>query len=322
MTLAEMEQDLYDRFGYQASPPTEIVRRIRRFINEAHREAIGKKWASSFRRALLTFSSVANSPFAVIPQAATRIITIADRTNNIELTETSLADLRYTDPGLTALAGYPNQYVTLNYSAAVAKDPANASSVFIISDNAGDVQTAYIEGIRTGGYPQSKSVVLTGVTAVNVSAAVSDWIAITRFWLSSAAVGTVELHEDSGAGTELAHINQGRTMARYTRLHLYPVPTAAVVLYADVDRQVLDMSVATDEPLIHEDWHYLVVAGASAKEFFKREKLAESDREYSRFTTGMREMQTFLSQRSGSATGPNRQPARFSQLGPNFSPGS
>ena len=40
---------------------------------------------------------------------------------------------------------------------------------------ASDTNTAYVEGITSGGYYQSKSVSMTGMTAVNISAAVSDW---------------------------------------------------------------------------------------------------------------------------------------------------
>lgn len=321
MTLAEIEQDIYDRHGYQASPPTEIVRRIRRFVNESHKELLGKKWASSFRRTILTFSSVADSPFAVIPQAASRIRTISDRVNNYPLTEVSLEDIRYDDAGLMS-SGNPNSFVILNYSATTGRDPSAAAELFLISDEAGDVQTAYIEGIRTGGYPQSKTVVLTGVAAVSISAAVTDWIAITKFYLSTAAIGTVTLHQTSGVGTELSRINPGRTYARFTRLHLFPTPSSVQTFYADVDRQVLDMSIATDEPLIHEDWHWLLVAGACSKEYGKREREAEASRERSRFDTGLRDMQVFLSQRASPADGPNRSYPNHSQLGPQFRTGS
>lgn len=323
MTLADIEQDLYDRFGYQSTPPTEISRRMLRFINESHRELLGKKWASSFRRALLTFSTVANSPFAVLPHAVSRILVIADRTNSWPLREVTLDDLRYEDPALTATSAFPDRYVILNYAAAVAKDPSNPSELFVASSDAADTtQTVYIEGITSGGYLRSTTVTLTGTTAVSINAAITDWIAVTKFYLSAVAAGYITLLEDSGAGTEMARITIGRTYSRYTRLHMYPTPSAASTYYADVDRAVPDLANAMDEPLIHEDWHWLLVCGAARKEYRKRENEPATQGETTRWNEGLRDMQTFLSQRSGVATGQQRGAPRHSQLGPMFRAGT
>ena len=78
----------------------------------------------------------------------------------------------------------------------VAVQPSNASKVYADSTAAGDTNTVYIEGFRTGGYPFTSSETMTGTTAVQVSA-YADIISLTKFYLSAAAVGPVTLVEDA-----------------------------------------------------------------------------------------------------------------------------
>lgn len=321
MNLTEIRRTLYDRLGYDqtATPQAEVVTRLLAFINETQREIVGMRGLSRLRRSVLTFASVASSPFAALPQAAVQIVTIQDRTNGRVLDEVSLQDLRYKDPGLTSSSANPHEYVVANLSSPVARDPSAAATLYAISDNAGDTATAYIEGITTGGYYRTASVVMTGVVGVAFPGA--DWIAVTKFYISAVAVGVVTLRQTSGVGTELARIPLGRAFSRYSKVQLWPTPTAVVTYHADVLLHIQDMVNAGDEPYLPEDFHWLIVCGALEKEYTKREKPALFAIEHSRWKAGIGDLKVFARQSTGIAQGPNRK-GRWSQLGPWFESGT
>jgi hypothetical protein len=88
---------------------------------------------------------------------------------------------------------------------AVAQQPAAACALFVDSTSASDTNTCYVEGVITGGYPRSVSVLMTGASAANISTLVTDWIRVDKFYLSAAAVGTVTLHETASGGIGSAH---------------------------------------------------------------------------------------------------------------------
>lgn len=320
MNLTTMRAYLYRHLGYGLNPESAVITRLDSYVNEAYREILGMKGFARLRRSLLTFSSVANSPFAVLPQAASRIITIQDRTNMRMLTEESIQDLRYTDPGLTATSSFPDRYVIINLASPVAVDPSTADALHIKSDSVSDTGTAYLQGVITGGYPKSASVTMTGLTGVAIGG--SDWIAVTKLFLSAAAVGNVTLTQTSDVGTELSRIQPGSAYARYSRIHLYPTPSTSATYYADVDLHVEDLAQAFDEPLLPEDFHWLLMCGAMMKEMDKREKPVSYGIHSSRWKRGLADLRVYLRQPTGVSPNSDRRPRRWSMLGPYFPSGS
>lgn len=330
-TLSDIEATLYDRLGFDSAPATKVTTRLRRFINETQRQIIATRGCSKIRRRVLPFSTVANTPFAVLPQSAVNIITIQDRVNQWVLDPVSIEDLRAEDPGLVAASSFPNRYVILNYAAPVAQDPTAACELFAVSTAGGDgaTKTVMIEGITTGGYYRSASVALNGGNPVSLGAAITDWIGVTKFYIAPSsgttlvnATGNITLTQGL-AGAELGRIPIGRAFARYTRLHMHPTPSAIGTYYADVDLHIDDMSSLADEPYLPEDWHWMLVSGALMKEFQRRKQPVEYGEEKQAFKDGMSGLKLFLSKRSGVALGLNRKyRMRFSQLGANFPVGT
>lgn len=326
MNLGQIELALYDRLGFDANPDPAVTRRFRRYINDAHREVLGKKGFQRLRRRTLTAVCVANSPYMVMPQAANAIIVIADRTNNRNLTPISLQDLRYRDPGLNFSGSIPDSYAIINMAACVALDPSAAASLFIISDSASDGSglAVNIEGITSAGVVRRASVALNGVTAVNIDANCTTWVAVTKFYLSGSAAGNVTLHQTSGVGTELALISKGRSYPRYTQIHLSPTPSAAATYYCDVELHIEDMVNVTDEPLIPEDYHRLLESGALKREFLRRKDMAELSVEQATWRDTLADLQVWVRARGGVSTGGQRGSSgrQFSQLGSMFQSGS
>ena len=120
-----------------------------------------------------------------------------------------------------------------------------------------------------GGYYRTASVTLTGTTAVTLSASITNFIRITKCYLSAVGVGIVTLHEDSGAGTELSRLAIGDVRAQFSSLLLIGTPSAAITYTCDVLRSIPDMTNDTDEPLIPEDFHDLILDKAERKELRK-----------------------------------------------------
>lgn len=323
MFLSDLEFELYDHFGHGDNPPSEVVTRFRRNINTAYKEILGMKGLSKLRRKTLTFVSVAQTPFAVLPQAAARIITIHDRVNQVTLDEISLQDVRFDDPGLASSSGVPYGYVILNLAAAVARDPTAAAELFVKSTSAADGAgvNVRLQGIITGGYEQTTVGPMNGVTATTVDASITSWLTIQRFNLSNLAKGVVTLLQGSGVGTELARIPIGKASAKYTQIQLHPVPTAALTYYADVDLNVPDMTDPNDEPVFHEDFHWLLSCGAMKREYQKREKSAQFAVEDKRWKSGIGDLKLFVQRKSGVGNQPST-PIRHSQLGPYYRPGT
>jgi hypothetical protein len=290
MNLAEIQAQVYDDLGYKSTPDALVVRRLLRYANDSQRSLVAMRGLARLRRSILTFASVVNSPFAVMPQAAVRIAGISERTSQRYLTEISIQQLRAIDPGLTNLDSNPSSYVVINMTAANAKELSAAAQIYVVSDNAGDVGTAYLQGVTTGGYARVSQVIMTGVTPAAFSP--TDWIDITKFYLSVVAVGNVSITQGL-AGTELSRIPVGRQLARYTKIQLYGTPSQALTYYADIDRHIEDFANAGDEPYLPEDYHWLIPTGIRQREYRKREKWQEYGIEKAAWTEGVSSLKAF-----------------------------
>lgn len=265
-TFKALVDDALERCNYDASLASSTPRtRLTRFANEWHRRILVTPGLTRLRDDTIPFASVADQAQYALPQSVQKIRGIQDRTSDRHLGLIPLEAIRREDPGLDS-TGTPTSYAIVGQQQ-VAAHPSDASSLFVDSTSGSDTNTAYVEGIRTGGYPSIRSVTMTGTTAVDVSAAITDWIQVTKFYLSSLALGTVTLHEDASGGTELARIAIGEMYARYLWIQLWPTASAAVTYYVDYEREIPDMANDTDEPFLPRDFHWLISAGARLNEY-------------------------------------------------------
>lgn len=322
MNLGQMRLELYDLFGFSANPEAEVVRRFDRFINNVYREMMAEKGVGRLRRWVMPFSSVANDPFAVMPVVCSKIITIVDRTNQQLMAPVDIQDIVWDDPGQTSLVAVPNMYAIINLSAALAIDPSDPSELFVKSTDVDDAagMTAYVQAILQGGYPKPLQVALNGTTAASLDAVTTTVTGAMKFFLSSRAEGDVTLHEDSGAGTELARIPAGRTFSRYSKIQLHPTPTAVVEYHANIEVAIEDLESEMDEPLVLEDFHWVITAGAAVREWLRKGDATQAAIENQRYISGKREHKLRIANLSGV---PGQMgPRRWSQLGAYFAPGT
>lgn len=259
MNFQQVKQDAFRRLGYDAAPATAIDTRIGAYVNRWHRKVLSAPAFRSFRKVQLTQASVANTfDYGV---ALAEIHRITERTNDRRLIKKTEDWWKTHYPDPTADTGTPIWWVPLGITR-TQRRPANASELFVISTAAGDTGTAYVEVIRSDGYPRSLSVTMTGVTGVSLSAAMTDVVDVVDFFVSAAAVGTITLREDSGTGVVLSTIPIGALFPRFLRYALVPTPAAVVTYFLDGLADIVDMAQNTDRPLLYEDFHDILADGA------------------------------------------------------------
>jgi hypothetical protein len=293
VNFLQMQQRLAIRRGASSSSlVTATATRYKHALNESHRQVLRKPGRECLRYGVVTFASVADQKLYALPtQGVARINRITEATNDRKLEYRTPQWLDTVAPDPTT--GTPWAWIPRGLTE-VHTQPSDASSVFVDSTSGSDTNTAYVEGITSGGYYQSKSVSMTGTTAVNISAAVTDWIVITKFYLSAAAVGTVTLHEDASGGTELAKIAIGDVRAQFTAFQLYHTPSSVLTYSADVLRAIPDMANDTDEPLLPEDFHDLLIDMAELRELRKGDDPNRYSMLVGDVKRGDAELQTFL----------------------------
>lgn len=283
-----MLAELYRRLGMTASPPASITTRLTAHLNITHRQLLGMPGFDSLRDDTITFASVSGYVYYGLPENVVRIQAITDRTTLIRLQARTLDDIRTSDPGLVT-SGLSDSYVMRGFQQ-VATQPTAATGLWAVSTSASDTNNAFIETVRTGGYPRvGAAVAMTGVTRVALGS-LTDHIEVTKFYLSAAAVGAVSLYDAVTAGNELARIPIGQTYARYFGIQLYPTPDSAITYYVDYVRTIADLVNANDEPLLPDDFHWLLVEGALVKEytFLDDGRKADAQKEYTKGVSALK----------------------------------
>ncbi len=268
MTRAQLLTTLAARLNKAGTLDTDTSNRLKAFLDEVHRELLTLPGLQRLRDDTRSFASVANQALYALPWVA-KINRIFETTNDRTLGAMTLAEYRAIDPDPSTTTGTADAFVWVGYQA-VAKQPSAAAALFVKSSAVGDTtQTCYIEGETSDGYPRAVSVVLTGTTAVNVAAAVTDWVRVTKCYLSAVPAGVVTLHQTSGLGTELARIGIGQTQQRYCVFYLYPTPGSVITYSVDATFEITDLAQDTDEPKLPPDFHDLLVSGAMVREYEK-----------------------------------------------------
>jgi hypothetical protein len=294
MNFLTLQQRLARRLNKTSSTlVTDTATRFKETLNERHRELLRRPGMLSLRWGTITVASVASQQGYALPlHGIARVNRIWDESNRIKLQYRDLGWLREIDPN--PVSGRPVYWIPTGMMQ-VHTQPANASQVFVKSTAGGDTsQTCYVEGYITGGYRRTASVTLTGTSGVSLSAAITNFIQIDKCYLSAVPVGVVTLHEDSGSGTELSKIGIGDTYASFLSFLLYPTPSGVVTYTLDITRSIADMSNDTDEPLLPEDFHDLLLDGAELQELTKSDDPSRYAMVREQWEQGKRELMAWV----------------------------
>jgi hypothetical protein len=272
MTFAQILADTYRRTGYPSSPATEVVTRIKAFVNETHEEILSEPGLRSLLYGSATFASVASQARYGLSSSA-QIRSMTDTTNDQPILPRDLSWYRATNPDPAANEGTPQWYIPLGIVAVAQVPVYTGTGLWVVSSSASDtVPTVAIEAIRVGGYPHTPSnATLTGTTRVQIGggSGLTDYIDVTQFALSAACVGDISLYDAASSGNLLAVIPRGQTTARYWGFILSPTPSAALTYTLDIEHELFTLSADTDEPLLPPRFHRILAMGARAKEYEK-----------------------------------------------------
>lgn len=270
MNLRELTDGVLDHFNYSTDGSSEARQRVQRFINEWHRRILAKPGMDRLRQSSISVTSTASSPTIVVPESVGKILRIYDTTNRITLEERFFDWYRFAEADPTNHTGTPTVWVPMGDIGCSALGATSGTGMWVESTSASDTQRVTIEGIRLGGHVWSDTVLLTGLTRVQIGS-LTDWTEITKVRLDLPAVGIVTLYKVNAAGTALATISPGYTASHYRQIALWPTPAAAVAYTIDHQRNILDMRSEFDEPLIPEDFHWLLDRGAKCNEYELKE---------------------------------------------------
>jgi hypothetical protein len=272
MTFSEILAAVYDECGYQSTPAPGVVTRVKRFVNEGVRTVLAEPGLQRLAESdtPYTFASVAAQARYILTEPVAQIRAVTDRTNDLALTAMTLTEYRRAEPDPVSSSGMPVCYVPMGRMA-VAAQPSNSSQLLVKSTSASDTGAVYLETIEADGTIKSTTLAnMTGTTAVNLGTTTT--LEVTDFYIATAAVGTITLHEDTGSGTELARIGIGHTRpVQYHGLYLWPTPSAAITYYVDYRRELVDMTQNTDEPPLPTDWHHILSAYAEMREWEQKQ---------------------------------------------------
>lgn len=270
MTGDEILSQVAARLNYKDGLTTDARTRLLGYLNNRHRQAVSKVPKVRDITGVPAFTSVNGQQAYSLSPSIKSIKHLYDPTQRRFLTPVSAALIRSTNPGgAVTNFGVPVRYADIGYVSCQFLIPS-ANTLWVVSSSSADTtQTAFVEYQKNGGYPQAVAIVLTGNTAVQLGSD-TDIVNVTKFHLSNTAVGFVTLRTANGAGTVISTLGPGQTFARFRGILLDPTPSANITYYADYKRVVTDFVLnSNDEPLIDEDWQWLLVSGVLMDEYGK-----------------------------------------------------
>ena len=316
MTLGTILADCYRRLNYPTSPDSVVSTRLTAFANETMDELVSRPGvAPRVLHRTIQLNSVANQAEYALPSNLGRTIKVVDTTNQYPLIQVTEDYYRTIQPNQTQITGTPTMYCDLGMQFTALRPSAAGSAVYIKSTSASDTGTCYFEFIRLGGQTVVSSVVMTGVTAVQLGTA-TDVVQVTNLYLSAAAVGSVTLNETSGAGTELSQIPIGSTSNRYQTIALIITP-ASVLPYTLQGEGILVPLVNTnDEPVLPAQFHRLVGTGVRKKEAEYKDDASRRVMTTQEWERGLGELNEWLVSGSDMVYIPGRVTGQPSVLGP------
>lgn len=270
MTFNQIQVAVFRRCNYLDTPAADVVTRISQWINIWQQRILAKPGMDDIRDSLLTFASVAGQTTYALPQGITRIDDIFEATTPRSLRLGSISWIRQYDPQLLA-TGVPEVYAAVSGSQ-VMQNPVVPSGVWVASTSALDTtQIAHLDGLRTGGYRSGDQyATVNGTTRVAIGT-YTDFIDLSKAFITARAAGDVSFYDAAVAGNELARISPGRTSQKQYVIQLWPKPTTTITYQVDCKRIVDDMTVPTDVPTLPAEFHWLLIEAGSYEEWTRKD---------------------------------------------------
>ncbi len=278
MTFDELIGQVGQRLGYAnaSSIPATVKVRLLAFMDNRHRQVVTKVPKLRDITNAPLFTTVSGQQAYSLPPSVKAVKSLFDITNQRILYPVDSGLIRQLNPGgANNNFGLPGRFADIGYVPYQLKPPS-ANALYVVSSTTDTVNVS-VEYLRTGGYPSSATVTLTGATPVQVGTN-ADITDITKFFLAGAPAGFVTLRFANGAGTVLSTLAPRQTFARFRGILMDPAPNANLLYTADYTREITSATTDTnDEPLIDTDWQWILVSGVLMDEFNKMSDPRYSD---------------------------------------------
>jgi hypothetical protein len=267
-----------------------VTTRLTAFVNQVHREIVSRPGLEQLLRgdAPITFASVSGQAIYGLPPAVAAVEAITDRTTMLRLMMVSQSYIRDADPGLVQ-TGPPDSYAFTGIQA-VSVQPSAAAEIFVKSTSAADTTQTALSKASARAATSKRSPCVDRDHGGELGAAFADFIEITKFYLSAVGAGTITLNADRASGRNSRGLPSGRPSHGIRACSSGRRPASAITYYVDYARTIPDMANGTDEPLLPDDFHWLLVEGALVKEWTKKDDLQRREAARQDYERGLRSL--------------------------------
>ena len=210
LTFGELVTQTAIDLKYGPTPGTEITVRLRRLLNEAHRQLLRASNFAEQREITVPLTTVAGQTTYGVAQAFDRIQRIWEPGGARRLHLRTADWLLDCDPQNDAI-GTPEAWIPLGMQAVMRQPPLAGAPLWVSSTDQTDLQSiqARVTAVRRSGALTRPMVVpLAGLTPVPVGPAAQLYVAVTAFTLNTPAAGDVTLWDAPSGGHALATIDR------------------------------------------------------------------------------------------------------------------
>jgi hypothetical protein len=249
----------------------EMLTLIGAYINDRLTEIKQRLKNCLMQTARLDYVVAASTEDIVLPEDCGEIVSVLDKTNQLQLEEITNQQWVQKYYGSIDAAGTVSRYMV--YDSPVRSQPAADGVLTVVSSSTADTtQTVYVRLIDSNGRETSESITLSGVTPVNGTLTASRILGISK---SAVTTGSVTITRDA---VTLAVMSPDVVVSRVKLLRFASAPTSATTIEIIYVQDFLPLKNAYDYPSI--DCCDALEAGATADAWrYKRQFQKASDYE-------------------------------------------
>ncbi len=294
MTFNDIVSQVLDLSSQKSGGDYETM--VKNAVNRAYRRVLQRVDQDNQYREFSLTSAASTSKYGM-PLYVKKVLNIEDATNNkrVELISSSEYDVSY--PG-TSTSGPPDTCYVLGRYGTQAQ-PSSAGTIQVVSSNAADDGANF--KLRVTGFVssqlQTEQITLDGTTAATSSNSY-DANGLERLVKEAASgssfTGTLTISDGT---TTFATIPPSWTSPTYLWIEFHPIPSSAITYTVRAIMHKPDLINDGDWPELDEDFHNMLIWGASAEVLPVVGKSTMGDKMAQRFENGINEMSDYQQMR-------------------------
>lgn len=251
---------------------TEMLSLIGGYLNDRYVEIKQRLKNALIQTSRLDYEVTVSTEDIVLPEDCGDIVSVLDKTNKVQLEETTEQVWVNKNYGAIDTSSSVNSYFV--YNSPVRTQPSSSGVISVVSNSASDTtQTIYIRMIDSNGRQTDESLTLNGTSSVAGAVSTSRVLGISK---SAVTVGSITI--TSGSDT-LSILSPDAVTSRVKLLRFISPPASSINVEIIYIQDVLPMLNDYDYPII--DCADALEAGATAdgwryKRMFQKASVMES----------------------------------------------